>query len=110
MAKRHRGTGGYWEGSYFTGVEASLRTPCLVRWPKKIPAGVESNEIVHVTDWFATLLEMAGLEAPDDREIDGVDQSAFFYGEQEESNGVASPQPLTNVSLLQTAKEQQKDS
>ena len=82
----NRGTGGYWEGSYFTGMEASLRTPCLVRWPKKVPAGVESNEIVHVTDWFTTLLKMAGLEAPDDREIDGIDQSAFFYGEQEESN------------------------
>lgn len=82
----NRGTGGYWEGSYFTGMEASLRTPCLVRWPGKIPAGEESNEIVHVTDWFTTLLTMAGLEVPDDREIDGVDQSPFFYGEQEESN------------------------
>jgi arylsulfatase len=82
----NRGTGGYWEGSYFTGMEASLRTPCLVRWPGKIPAAVESNEIVHVTDWFTTLLNMAGLEVPDDREIDGIDQSPFFYGEQEESN------------------------
>jgi arylsulfatase len=82
----HRGTAGYWEGSYFTGMEGSLRTPCLVRWPNKIPAGVESNEIVHVTDWFTTLLKMTGLEVPDDREIDGQDQSPFFYGEQEESS------------------------
>lgn len=82
----NRGTAGYWEGSYFTGMEASLRTPCIVRWPNKIPAGVESNEIVHVTDWFTTLLKMSDLEVPSDREIDGIDQSAFFYGEQEESN------------------------
>jgi arylsulfatase len=82
----NRGTGGYWEGSYFTGMEASLRTPCLVRWPGKISSGVESNEIVHVTDWFTTLLTMAGTEVPVDREIDGIDQSPFFFGEQEESN------------------------
>jgi arylsulfatase len=82
----NRGTAGYWEGSYFTGMEGSLRTPCLVRWPERVPAGVASNEIVHVTDWFTTLLKMTGLEVPDDREIDGKDQSPFFYGEQEESN------------------------
>jgi arylsulfatase A-like enzyme len=41
---------------------------------------------VHVTDWFTTLLKMTGLEVPDDREIDGKDQSPFFSGEQEESN------------------------
>ncbi len=81
-----RGTAGFWEGSYFTGMEGSLRTPCLVRWPGRIPAGQQSNEIVHVTDWFATLLTMAGLKVPEDRVIDGIDQSAFFYGQQERSN------------------------
>jgi arylsulfatase len=82
----HRGTAGYWEGSYFTGMEGSLRTPCLVRWPGRIPAGRQSNEIVHITDWFTTLLTMAGLPVPADRVIDGVDQSAFLYGQQEQSN------------------------
>jgi arylsulfatase len=82
----HRGTAGYWEGSYFTGMEGSLRTPCIARWPGQIPAGRTSNQIVHVTDWFTTLLTMAGLEVPDDREIDGIDQSPFFYGEQEDSS------------------------
>ncbi len=82
----HRGTAGYWEGSYFTGMEGSLRTPCLVRWPGHVAAGRKSNEIVHVTDWFATLLTMAGLAIPSDRVIDGKDQSAFLAGEQEHSN------------------------
>lgn len=67
-------------------MEGSLRTPCLVRWPGQVPAGRQSNEIVHVTDWFTTLLTMAGLPVPDDRVIDGVDQSAFLYGRQERSN------------------------
>ena len=42
--------------------------------------------MVHVTDMFTTLLRFAGCEAPRDRLIDGVDQSAFFLGKQETSN------------------------
>jgi arylsulfatase A-like enzyme len=82
----NRGTSGFFEGSYFTGMEASLRTPCIARWPGKIAAGQKSNEIVHITDWFTTLLLMAGLQAPNDRVIDGKDQSPFLFGEQEKSN------------------------
>ena len=82
----HRGTGGYWAGSYFTGMEAALRTPCLMRWPGRVPSGRASNEIVHVTDMFTTLLTLAGLPVPGDRMIDGIDQSPFFLGQQEASN------------------------
>jgi arylsulfatase len=82
----NRGTAGFFEGSYFTGMEASLRTPCIARWPEKIAAGRTSNEIVHITDWFTTLLTMAGLPVPNDRVIDGRDQSAFLFGKQEKSN------------------------
>jgi arylsulfatase len=81
-----RGTAGYWEGSYFTGMEGSLRTPCLIRYPGVVPAGQVSNEIVHITDIFPTLLGWAGAEVPNDRIIDGVDQRAFFAGQQERSD------------------------
>jgi arylsulfatase len=82
----HRGTAGFWEGSYFTGMEGSLRTPCIVRWPGRIPQGVQSNEIMHCCDWFTTLAAMIGLSVPDDRIIDGVDQTPFLVGDQVESN------------------------
>jgi len=82
----HRGTAGFFEGSYFTGMEASLRTPCIARWPGRIAPGQKSNEIVHITDWFTTLLTMAGVPAPNDRVIDGQDQSAFLSGAQQKSN------------------------
>jgi len=82
----NRGTSGFFEGSYFTGMEASLRTPCIARWPGKIAAGKKSNEIVHITDWFTSLLSMAGLQVPNDRVIDGKDQSSFLFGRQEKSN------------------------
>jgi arylsulfatase A-like enzyme len=81
-----RGTAGYWEGSYFTGMEGSLRTPALVHYPGHVPAGQNSNEIVHITDMFTTLLLWAGLAVPKDRVIDGVDQRAFLEGKQATSN------------------------
>ena len=81
-----RGTSGYWDGSYFTGMEGSLRTPCLIRWPGHVAPRRISNEIVHVTDMFTTLISWAGCEVPSDRVIDGVDQGAFFRGDQDQSN------------------------
>jgi arylsulfatase len=80
-----RGHPGFFDGSYFTGMEGSLRTPCLVRYPGRVPPGQQSNDVVHITDMFTTLLPWAGAAVPRDREIDGVDQRAFFEGRQDTS-------------------------
>ena len=80
-----RGTAGFFDGPYFTGMEGSLRTPCLVRYPGQVSAGRQSNEVVHVTDMFTTLLLWAGADVPTDREIDGIDQRAFLEGKREKS-------------------------
>ena len=70
----------------FTGFEGSLRVPFVIRWPSKIQAGGASNEIVHEMDLFPTFARIAGGKVPEDRIIDGVDQTDFFLGEQEKSN------------------------
>ena len=82
----YRGTAGPWSGTYHTAMEGSLRVPFIVRWPGKVKPGCTSNEIVHVTDLYATLANIAGATLPADRPIDGMDQTAFFLGEQEKSN------------------------
>ncbi len=81
----YRGTAGPWRGTYHTAMEGSLRVPFIARWPGRIEPGRVSNEIVHVTDIFTTLAAVAGAELPQDRPIDGVDQRAFFFGEQPKS-------------------------
>jgi arylsulfatase len=81
----HQGFGGPWRGSYFTGLEGSLRVPFLVRWPGKVPAGAVSNEIVHEMDIFATLATWAGGKVPDDRVMDSVDVSDFLTGKTDKS-------------------------
>jgi arylsulfatase len=82
----HQGFAGPWRGSYFTGLEGSLRVPFLIRWPGNVPAGVTSNEIVHEMDLFATFAEIAGGDVPDDRVIDSVDQTDFLLGRTDKSN------------------------
>jgi arylsulfatase len=75
-----RGSAGYWQGSYFAGGEGNLRTPCIVRWPGRIAPDRASDDIMHVTDWFPTLLRAAGVAPPSDRIIDGVDQLDWLSG------------------------------
>jgi arylsulfatase len=80
-----RGTPGYFEGSYFAGGEGNLRTPCIVRWPGQVRAGAVSNDIMHITDWFTTILRAAGVAKPADRVIDGVDQLDWLSGRDQTS-------------------------
>jgi arylsulfatase len=80
-----QGSSGPWRGFYFTHMEGSLRVPFIARWPGRIPAGRVSNEIVHEVDTFATFARLAGAAVPDDRAIDGVDQTDFLLG-AEKSN------------------------
>jgi arylsulfatase A-like enzyme len=85
MLEPYNGWSGPWRGSYFTGLEGSLRVPFIIRWPGKIPAGRVSNEIVHEMDIFPTMARVAGGKVPTDRAIDGVDQLDFLMG-KEKSN------------------------
>lgn len=80
------GTAGPWRGTLFTGYEGALRVPFAMRWPDRIKAGSESDEIVHEMDLFPTLAKIAGGKVPKDRVIDGVDQSALILGKQKKSN------------------------
>jgi arylsulfatase A-like enzyme len=67
-----RGTAGQWTGTYHTAMEGGLRVPLIVRWPKHVSAGTKNDDIIHVTDLFATLADVAKAPLPSDRPIDGV--------------------------------------
>jgi arylsulfatase A-like enzyme len=83
--KRSFGFTGPWRGTMFSPYEGSLRVPFLIRYPGKIPAGKVSNEIVHAVDVIGTLAKFTGNEVPQDRILDGVDQSGFLMGKSEKS-------------------------
>ena len=82
-----RGSSGPWTGFYNTMMEGGIRTPCMIRWPGRIPAGQVSNEIVHEVDFFPTIAAAVGADiVPKDRAIDGVNQLPFLEKKQAKSN------------------------
>ncbi len=60
----------------------------MIRWPGKIGEERVSDEIFAALDWMPTLAAIIGEEKrlPTDRPIDGIDQSDFLLGKQENSN------------------------
>ena len=80
-----RGSAGPWAGSMFTPMEGSNRVPFIIRWPGRVPSDRESDAIVHEVDTFTTLVRLAGANVPQDRPIDGVDQSDLLLGKSEAS-------------------------
>ena len=68
------GKGSCYEGGY--------RLPCIVRWPGKVPAGQESDAIFATVDFLPTFAKICGFKVPNDRYIDGVDQSELLVGKR----------------------------
>jgi arylsulfatase A len=73
--------------------EGGLRIPLIVRWPGHVPAGKVTDTPVINTDWFATLFELAGLNAPS-----GLDAPSF--APVLTSGGRASPRAGTSARML----------
>ena len=66
------GKGSCYEGGY--------RLPCIVRWPGKVPAGRVSDAIFATIDFMPTFAALCGFKLPDDRRMDGLDQSDLLFG------------------------------
>jgi arylsulfatase A-like enzyme len=51
--------------------EGGIRVPLLVRWPGRAEAGIVSDAPVLSTDFYPTILQMAGLPARPEQHLDG---------------------------------------
>ena len=74
------GGNGPLRGTKATPWEGGQRVPCLMRWPGRIPAGMESNELVTSLDITPTLARLGGGDMPADRIIDGMDMWPVISG------------------------------
>ena len=79
------GDSGPWSGELGSAWEGGLRTIGVMRWPGKIRENWKTAEMVHLMDFFPTFSNIVGGELPTDRPIDGIDQTDFFLGRQENS-------------------------
>lgn len=86
-----RGSSGGLRGRKRDVHEGGIRVPGMARWPGKIPAGSTSNVPVIGSDVFPTMLGLAGVEAPKDRVIDGVNVLPALEGK---ATRIERPQPL----------------
>lgn len=69
--------GDIWEGGH--------RVPLVVRWPKRVPAGKSSSQMVSLTDIFATCTELVGADLPKDGAEDSI---SFLPSILEKEDGV----------------------
>ncbi len=80
------GSNGPWRGDFFTPpAEGSMRTVAIARWPGRVPAGVVTQEMLAVHDWYKTFAALAAASdrVPTDRPLDGIDASEFLLGENQ---------------------------
>jgi arylsulfatase A-like enzyme len=56
------------KGTYY---EGGIREPMFVRWPGKVPPGTVTDVPVTNLDFYPTLLEVAGIERPAGKILDG---------------------------------------
>jgi len=63
--------------------EGGIRVPLLLRWPAGLQGAREVSEMVHFSDWFPTLLAMAGVPVPTSLKLDGVNVLPIIRGEKD---------------------------
>lgn len=71
-------------GEKMLAFEGGIKVPAVVRWTGKLPAGAQTDAVVHGTDWLPTLLSMCGIALPE-VELDGRNVSAQLAGKPGEA-------------------------
>ncbi|MCB1227237.1 MAG: sulfatase-like hydrolase/transferase, partial [Verrucomicrobiales bacterium] len=61
--------------------EGGMRVCTIAWWPGKIPAGTETRAITGMLDMLPTIAEIAGVQPPQDRKLDGVSVLSALTGD-----------------------------
>jgi arylsulfatase A-like enzyme len=65
--------------------EGGIRTPFIVRWPGRTPAGaVDHDSVIGGVDFLPTLCRLAGIRLPSRPALDGEDVSGAIVGKPHE--------------------------
>ncbi len=75
------GSAGALRGGKATTFEGGVRVPCIVSWPGRTRPGAVVKGPAVLTDWFTTILAIAGARPPGDRVIDAQDIRGLLTGE-----------------------------
>ena len=69
-------------GQKGTMYEGGLRTPMIVHWPGRIPAGTVSDAVWYYADFLPTVADVVGIDAPEN--ADGVSILPVLLGETQD--------------------------
>ncbi|MDP8244299.1 MAG: sulfatase-like hydrolase/transferase [Candidatus Hinthialibacter antarcticus] len=77
---KHGSTGG--RGHKAQIYEGGLRVPAIVEWPGKIKAPQQTSIPCSTSDIYPTLLDITGVDLPNQPPLDGVSLASLFQGEK----------------------------
>lgn len=77
-ARQSHGSPGPLRGMKLHLYEGGMRVPGILRYPPRLKPGQELHEPVCSLDLLPTFCELAGIEPPDDRALDGTSFTAIF--------------------------------
>ncbi len=77
----HSGSAGLLREGKGTCWEGGTRTPCIMRWPGRIPSGTTCGDMLMTIDIFPTVARLVGARLPGHR-IDGLDAWPIIAGEK----------------------------
>ena len=66
--------------------EGGVKSPSILFRAKRWTGIRRTNQMVHIIDWFPTLLDFAGLKIPENLKLDSVSQRKLFYSQNAVSN------------------------
>lgn len=79
------GSAGILKGGKYVTMEGGHRVPAIFRWPGQIPKGVRSDTLVSSMDLLPLFCDLAGVDVPTDRKIDGENISDILRGQSQVS-------------------------
>ncbi|MBI3881699.1 MAG: sulfatase [Verrucomicrobia bacterium] len=75
-----QGSAAPYRGFGYDTSEGAMRMPCVMRWPGKIPAGKERDELCSTMDLLPTFAKLASAPLPP-KPIDGHDIRPLLFGD-----------------------------
>jgi len=75
-----------WRGVKRDGWEGGHRTPFIARWPGRVEAGAVSDQLLSLTDLYATFASIVGKPVPASDAEDSYDMLPVLLGEQGEAS------------------------
>lgn len=68
--------------------DGGIRVPAVVVWPGKTKTGIKSDALIQSEDIYRSLIEMAGLECPENQGQDSISFVPVLKGEQGKRDAV----------------------